>query len=640
MPITTYPGIYIEELPSGVHTITGVSTSVAAFLGYFSRGPMNKAVHVFSQADVERSFGAPTAQSEAAYAIQQFFLNGGTEAWVIRVASGTPQAASIVLMDEVGGTDVLIATAASDGEWGNNLRIEVDDATTDPGTTFNLTVTEVSTTGGTTQVVSTEKFLNLSMDPTQPNFAVDVVNGGSALITLALAGSPPLDRPAQTGTVSAAITNPGAVSNSDTMDVTVNGSLTASGLTLGGDPHGTVAELAATLQAKIRSADPSLGDVTVAVMGSASTSQFLLVKTNSGATDDIIELGDTLGTDLGFAQPIANVQQYVLGASSAIGAQDIPGGGAQSGEDGDLPDGDALKGDQASKTGLFALEDVDLFNILCIPDTMLLTDTAAADVSAQAEAYCSQRRAFYILDVPEPAANPREQVAEISTYLDANGTLRSKNAALYYPRPRVADPLNGFRLRSIAPSGTIAGLFARIDATRGVWKAPAGTEAGLRGVQALEYRLTDAENGVLNPVAINCLRTFPIFGTVCWGARTLDGADQQASEWKYIPVRRVALYIEESLYRGTKWVVFEPNDEPLWAQIRLNVGAFMHDLFRQGAFQGKTPQEAYFVKCDKETTTQNDIDRGVVNIVVGFAPLKPAEFVVIQIQQIAGQIAT
>ena len=131
-----------------------------------------------------------------------------------------------------------------------------------------------------------------------------------------------------------------------------------------------------------------------------------------------------------------------------------------------------------------------------------------------------------------------------------------------------------------------------------------------------------------------------MFGIVSWGARTLNGNDQQTSEWKYIPVRRMALFLEESLYRGTKWVVFEPNDEPLWSQIRLNLGAFMQDLFRQGAFQGKTPQEAYFVKCDSETTTQSDIDHGIVNILVGFAPLKPAEFVIIKIQQIAGQLGT
>jgi phage tail sheath protein FI len=151
--------------------------------------------------------------------------------------------------------------------------------------------------------------------------------------------------------------------------------------------------------------------------------------------------------------------------------------------------------------------------------------------------------------------------------------------------------------------------------------------------------LTDAENGLLNPLGVNCLRAFPIIGSVVWGARTLRGADLLADEYKYVPVRRLALYIEESLFRGTQWVVFEPNDEPLWSQIRLNVGAFMQNLFRQGAFQGTTPSAAYFVKCDQETTTQNDINRGVVNVVVGFAPLKPAEFVIIKIQQMAGQLA-
>jgi phage tail sheath protein FI len=181
---------------------------------------------------------------------------------------------------------------------------------------------------------------------------------------------------------------------------------------------------------------------------------------------------------------------------------------------------------------------------------------------------------------------------------------------------------------------------ARTDAQRGVWKAPAGLEASFSGVQEFSYTMTDAQNGLLNPLGLNALRSFPVAGQVVWGARTLAGADQLASEWKYLPVRRFALFLEESLYRGTQWVVFEPNDEPLWAQIRLNVGAFMHNLFRQGAFQGQTPREAYIVKCDRETTTQNDINLGVVNILVGFAPLKPAEFVVIRIQQMAGQIAT
>jgi phage tail sheath protein FI len=193
-------------------------------------------------------------------------------------------------------------------------------------------------------------------------------------------------------------------------------------------------------------------------------------------------------------------------------------------------------------------------------------------------------------------------------------------------------------METFVPCGAAAGVFARTDAQRGVWKAPAGIDATLAGVPQLSVSLTDDENGDLNQLGVNCLRSFPLIGQVVWGSRTLRGADQFADEYKYIPVRRTALFIEESLFRGTKWVVFEPNDEPLWAQIRLNVGAFMHNLFRQGAFQGQTPREAYFVKCDKETTTQNDINLGIVNIVVGFAPLKPAEFVIIKIQQIAGNI--
>jgi phage tail sheath protein FI len=202
----------------------------------------------------------------------------------------------------------------------------------------------------------------------------------------------------------------------------------------------------------------------------------------------------------------------------------------------------------------------------------------------------------------------------------------------------MSDPLMNGVVRNFPAAGAIAGLYARTDAERGVWKAPAGTETLISGATGLSYTLTNAEHGTLNPLGLNCLRTFPVYGTVSWGARTARGADALTDEYKYVPVRRLALFLEESLYRGTQWVVFEPNDEPLWAQIRLNLGAFMHTLYAQGAFQGQSPRDAYFVKCDKETTTQNDINLGRVNIVVGFAPLKPAEFVVIQIQQIAGAI--
>ena len=222
-------------------------------------------------------------------------------------------------------------------------------------------------------------------------------------------------------------------------------------------------------------------------------------------------------------------------------------------------------------------------------------------------------------------------------WTSVSGFSREENAAIFFPRIIASDPLEEGRTRIFVPCGAVAGIIAKIDTQRGVWKAPAGIEATLIGVSDLQVRLTDPENGDLNKEGINCLRIIPAAGKVVWGSRTMKGADRLANQWKYLSVSRTALFIEESLYRGTQWVVFEPNDEPLWSQIRLNVGAFMQDLFRKGAFQGRTPKEAYLVKCDKETTTQYDIDRGIVNILVGFAPLKPAEFVMIKIQQLAGQ---
>ena len=284
--------------------------------------------------------------------------------------------------------------------------------------------------------------------------------------------------------------------------------------------------------------------------------------------------------------------------------------------------------DELFSQGLYALEDADIFNLLCLP---AITHSG---VLADAVSYCEERRAFMIVDAPPTAADPASMVAV------ATGAAlpKSDHAAVYYPWTYVSDPLKNGKPRLAPPCGTVAGLYARTDGNRGVWKAPAGTDANLTGVVSLAATLTDGENGSLNPLGVNCLRTFPVYGAVSWGARTLRGADQLTSEYKYVPVRRLALYLEESLYRGTQWVVFEPNDEPLWAQIRLNIGAFMNTLFRQGAFQGSSPREAYLVKCDRETTTQDDINRGVVNILVGFAPLKPAEFVVISIQQLAGQI--
>ncbi|MBD0327662.1 MAG: phage tail sheath family protein, partial [Pyrinomonadaceae bacterium] len=219
---------------------------------------------------------------------------------------------------------------------------------------------------------------------------------------------------------------------------------------------------------------------------------------------------------------------------------------------------------------------------------------------------------------------------------------KSTNGALYFPYLNAIDPLTSAVIE-LPPSGYVAGVYARTDVNRGVWKAPAGLETTVNNTVGVveRGRMTDMRQGTLNPIAVNVLRTFPGLGsTVVFGARTLQGADINTAfqQWKYVPVRRMALFIEQTLYRNLGWVVFEPNDEPLWIAIRTSIEGFMLSLFNQGAFQGQKPSQAFLVKCDSSTTTQTDIDNGIVNIVVGFRPLKPAEFVIIKIAQLAGQV--
>ena len=268
-----------------------------------------------------------------------------------------------------------------------------------------------------------------------------------------------------------------------------------------------------------------------------------------------------------------------------------------------------------------ALRDVDLFNLLCVPDTFAMSEADAASVAAAAARLCEELRAFYIADAPATAT-----LSSIVAW--AETATASRNAAVYFPAVTFHDPLDGVQ-RNMAPSGAIAGVYARTDQTRGVWKAPAGLDATLTGAFGLAVPLTDRGTSGINPLGVNALRSFPS-GHVVWGARTRRGADARADEYKYVPVRRLALFLEESVYRGTTWALFEPNDEPLWAQLRLNIGTFMHALFRQGAFQGRSANEAWFVKCDATTNTATDVSLGIVNILVGFAPLKPAEFVVLK----------
>ncbi len=506
MPSTlTYPGVYIEEIPSGVRAISGVATSIAAFAGWAAKGPADRAQLVQSWSDFERRFGGLDRNTLLGYAVRQFFNNGGQQAQIVRLVHTDAETATVSIDSETAGTS-LDVSASSPGAWANSYAIGIT-RRADDATRFQLTVFDTS--GGTE--VPVESFENLSMDAADRRFVGTVLGSASQLVRATVTGGSPTP------------------------------------------PEDTAAP------------SPLLGS-------------------------------DTEGEDGTVLVPDTADFETALAA----------GGGAG---------------------GINLLDRVDLFNLLCVPGE------TTPEVISDLQAFCRVHRAFLIADCQQSDTFDTldEGPDPVITGADAI------NAAFYFPWIVAPDPLQEGRPREFPPCGFVAGIYARTDANRGVWKAPAGTDASLSGASGLAETLTDAENGTLNVQAINCLRRFNVYGNVVWGARTLQGHNDRGSEWKYVPVRRMALFIEESLYRGTQWVVFEPNDEPLWAQIRLNIGAFLQSLFRQGAFQGRSPREAYFVKCDAETTTQDDINRGIVNIHVGFAPLRPAEFVVIRIQQLAGQ---
>lgn len=657
MPVTpTYPGVYIEEIPSGVRTITGVSTSIAAFVGYAARGPLNKAVRIFNFGDYERTFGGLDRNSEVSYSVQQFFLNGGTDAYVVRVASGATSAKASLQYTKSDNTNgnALTVSAIDPGKWGENLSIKVDYDTADPDNTFNLSVLQQDIqTGRLSEAEAVHR--NLSMNSQSPSYVVDVVNATSKLIKLELDADFQFDDANDRGysLIGDLTTFPALTDENAKITVVLNGdqnnphTLTLWDVTnKPTDLGGLVTQINAAisgsseLQTRLEAvrADDAGAD--------AATGNFLKLKSVYLSTDNDtdtkaeVSAVSVVATSENDAAPALK-----LGLDNG-GTKEIVGAGLrrptatnqaqlQGGFNGKPPANvSQIEGSENDKTGIYALKDVDLFNLLLIPGTTKFADAAAKSLLDKAIAFCEKQRAFLIIDPPETKKH-----SDIQAWVETNATA-NRNSAVFFPWLQVADPQQGFRLRNMPPSGAIAGIFARTDSERGVWKAPAGIDATVRGAQGLSQVLNDQENGVLNIKGINCLRTFPTYGMAVWGSRTRKGDDAQADEYKYIPVRRLLLFLQESLYRGTQWVVFEPNDEPLWAQIRLNLGAFMNNLFRQGAFQGDTPSKAYFVKCDKETNPQNDIDRGIVNIIVGFAPLKPAEFVIIKFQQIAGDIAT
>lgn len=765
----TYPGVYIQEVPSTVHTIVPVPTAVAAFVGRAMRGPINTPVRIHSYADFQRTYGGLWAQSEMPYAVQQYFLNGGSDAYIVRavstdiVAAQGSDPASIGIPTSAGA---LFISAQNPGSWFQNVTLSIDLNTRKIGGVrkpdeFNVTMTyrEIDPVTGAA-LVTVETFPNVSYLSGAANFITTTLQNDSDFIAIQAGVTVPQAQPTPgVYTMAGPVWAPNTAFQLGTVIFDSNGNeqvVTTAGTSAKSSPNWLTGPAAATQDGSVvwtneGSAHPAIwlpntafalnqvifDGANLQEATTAGTSGLLAPAWNAtaaGVTVDNTVKWTNIGSESGVWQPLtafvagsqvrdsngnletvttagttgspAPTWKTVTGAitpdgsvawtnsgpmttalwepntfypagveiydsngnlqkSTAAGtsASTPPAWAIPTTADGPslvwtaegasgLSDGAPLgQADmtaaslEAGKGGIYALKDAEIFTMLILPpygpqenEGTIDLDTSYAAIWGDALAFCDAQRAMLLVDPPSPALwiDEPHAYADVSSATPNLDNVRDPNSVLYYPWIQANDPLLNNRPRYFAPSATVAGVMARIDGTRGVWKSPAGEEAVIRGVSALQYLLSDAENGDLNPLGINCLRTFPIIGSVVWGARTLDGADAQASQWKYLAVRRLALFIETSLYRGTNWGVFEPNDTPLWSELRLNVGSFMSNLFRQGAFQGSTPAQAYFVKCDSDTTTQTDIDNGVVNILVGFAPLKPAEFIVIKISQITG----
>jgi phage tail sheath protein FI len=588
MATHTDPGIYIEEVPSGQHIITGVATSITAFIGWSSKGPVGKPVMVGSWPQYQATFGGMIPGIYLGYAVYQFFLNGGSQAYIVRLAWTD----AITATNSIAGLQLY---AKNPGAWGNSIGVVISNV--NPVTnTFNLQVVQVSATESQT----VESFTNLSTSPASPLFAVTVVDTDSNYITFT---SP-------TGTAPATLPTPTA-----TVALTVAGSLT-SGKFIAGE---ALAQSTSGATSHVIGTVPNTGPLTIAPVTGTPDEISAWVGQVSGAIYTPAALPADTNTPAALSLNGATAT-----TTGADGTALVPG------------DGNFETALNNTTTGYTVLGNVPIFNLLCVPG-----ETGAAEV-ADLQSFCAQSRAFLIVDSAQSAS-----IGSSPTSLNNTGPADSKgaslvdqsntNSAFYFPWVLAPDPQASARPTLFPPCGFVAGIYASTDADHGVWKAPAGIAAVLTGTLGLQYNLTEQQSDTLNALAVNCLRQFPIYGNVVWGARTIAGADATNSQWKYVSVRRLSLFLESSLYQGTQWTAFEPNAEPTWSQVRLSVGNFMQGLFLKGTFAGTTPQQAYFVKCDAENNPETSVAMGIINITVGFAPLYPAEFVVIQIQQLLHQ---
>jgi hypothetical protein len=626
---------------------------VPGFIGVAERGPINEAIKVFNFTEYQNRYGGFLSHSYLSHAVLQFFNNGDTQCYVVRVTGANTATANIVLKDR--GTTAqnsLTISANSPGAWGNTLAVVITDGTNDPGNDFNLLVYDQD------ELTPLETFENLNMVPGAPNF-VETVTASSKFIRVAVnAANTNVQAGTSRGTAAPqALQGTGKtmfrinINGDGYQEVDLQGAVgTGAGQVV---DLGSAANIAAAITfvvrrlTKLRAStnQNALSNFTCQVAGSvllltsgvSGLSSSVHVAPASNRSQDasgLLHLGllqggtETLGAAV--TRPRNNPagtppHNYYLVGDHAAPTTEVAS--VQAGSDGDPITGEDpyINVFQPNACPLDDKEDVSLIAVPGIGSPFVV----GAGMN-----YCANRPlsdCFFIGDMSPDT----DTIEEAKSFRDL---INPKNSygAVYLPWVRMLDPTGqSAEPILVPPSGFVAGLYARTDARIGVWKAPAGTGVALGGGVGLKVQFTDVQQGNLNPISINVIRQFAASGIVLWGARTIT-ADP---EWTYIPVRRMAIFLRVSIYRGIQWAVFEPNDEDLWASLRLNINSFMMNLFRQGAFQGATPSQAFFVKCDSETTTQDDINLGIVNVLVGFAPLKPAEFVVVKISQKVGQVA-
>jgi phage tail sheath protein FI len=750
----TYPGVYVQEVSSGVRPIAAASTSTPAFVGLAEMGPDDEARRITNWTEFQKTYGSFIPDGYLAESVFQFFNNGGSQCYVVRVTRSDAAEASVTVYnrDDPGNRAPsdpagIKFSAKNKGEWGNYLYLQIEDGSIDPGNTFKVSVRKQKEVdlipADFMNIAPLEVHDNLSVDPNSPNYVETVLKRASNLIDAdVLTANTSLQRGTHWGDFVPIPKNDqgnplSPIGGKRKFQINVDGDgyqeITLPAHT-GNNPE-TLSDIASAIAQEVKSltkkkeatkdeafsgfgcevdpvipADLESFDLSVRSLGSPDdfpangsgsvivgkigafyhvrvfnsqgteivnreNSKFLpdtslvqalnssLDKQNIGSPDKenlLQEIKSSLlqrlklisGTNNGVQNEYSSVRvqnsptnnaavllklgaaygrsEDAMSVRRPINAEAIqvgdaavagPVAAATPGSDGNI-DLDEL----AYSEGFTKLDNVTDISLLAVPG---VGTTRMMDLGL---AYCENRLLrdlFYIGD-PAPNDHTPDDVVAFRKAL----TKPNSYGAVYYPWIKSLD-LSGRSQEPVLypPSGYIAGLYGRIDANRGVWKAPAGTEATLSGAVGLSHKLSDKEHGNLNPLSINCIRQFDTAGIVSFGARTVTSDP----EYLYVPVRRMAIMLRVSIYNGIQWAVFEPNDEPLWAQLRRNITSFMMGLFRRGAFQGSTPSQAFFVKCDSETTPQDAIDSGEVRVLVGFAPLKPAEFVMVQISQKAGQ---